>query len=196
MTRALILGGYGNFGKRIARALTAAGFPVIIAGRSVGEAAAFARTLPAALVESLVLEVTGDMRAALARLCPAMVVTTCGPFQTSDYQVARARIAQRVHYVDLADGRDFVSGMVTLDAAARRHDVAVISGTSQPSRLREDMPVSRVGRLDRYRWGQPCTTGRAFHTAVERRQAPRHRRLPTPLAVPERSGQQHPTQRC
>lgn len=59
-----------------------------------------------------------------------VVVNTCEPFQTSDYGVARACIEHRVHYVDLADGRDFVTGIMSLDGAAKRAGVTTISGAS------------------------------------------------------------------
>jgi saccharopine dehydrogenase-like NADP-dependent oxidoreductase len=144
MARVLILGGYGNFGKRIAQALTREGIPVIIAGRSKEKADALARTLPASLGEAAALDAAGDVPAELGRLRPAVVVNTCGPFQTSKYHVARACIARRVHYVDLADGRDFVTGIVALDEQARRHDVAVISGAST-------VPALSSAVIERYR---------------------------------------------
>ena len=44
--KVLILGGYGNFGKRIAGLLTRKGIAVIIAGRDGAKAAALAKDLP------------------------------------------------------------------------------------------------------------------------------------------------------
>jgi prephenate dehydrogenase len=46
MSRVLILGGYGNFGKRIARLLTRHNIAVIVAGRDADKAKLLARTLP------------------------------------------------------------------------------------------------------------------------------------------------------
>ena len=43
MKKVLILGGYGNFGKRIAIALAKANIPIIIAGRGKHKAEALAK---------------------------------------------------------------------------------------------------------------------------------------------------------
>ncbi len=139
MNGVLILGGYGNFGKRIARALAGDGVPVVIAGRSREKAEALAATLPGA--QAAVFNVNnphpsplpqgeGTLAAALQRIQPAIVVNTCGPFQGADYSVAEACIAHGVHYIDLADGREFVTGITALDAKAKAAGVAVISGAS------------------------------------------------------------------
>jgi hypothetical protein len=124
----LILGGAGNFGKRIATALAHKNVPVIVAGRNLARAKELVQTLPQA--QAVQLDLTKDWNADLVRLRPAVVVNTCGPFQGSDYRVAQTCIAQGVHYVDLADGRAFVTGITALDALARAADVAVISGAS------------------------------------------------------------------
>lgn len=124
----LILGGAGNFGKRVAVALARKNVQVIIAGRNLAKAEALAQTLPQA--QAVQLDVTGAWGETLAKLRPAVVVNTCGPFQGSDYRVAETCIAQAVHYVDLADGRAFVNGITALDAASRAAGVAVISGAS------------------------------------------------------------------
>ncbi len=124
----LILGGAGNFGKRIATALARKNLPVIIAGRNLAKAQALAQTLLQA--QAAQLDITGDWSAALARLHPAVVINTCGPFQSSDYRVAEVCIAKGVHYIDLADGRAFVTGITALDAAAKAAGVAAISGAS------------------------------------------------------------------
>lgn len=128
MGKVLILGGYGNFGKRIARALTKKGIPVIIAGRSKEKAEAFINTL--SLAESAIFDVTIELATQLEQWKPAVVINTCGPFQTSNYDVAKICIKHGVHYIDLADGRDFVTGITALDADAKQHHVAVISGAS------------------------------------------------------------------
>lgn len=127
--KVLILGGYGNFGKRIARALVRHGVPVILAGRDKAKAEALATEL-GTLAEVAVFDANHALAEKLAALQPAVVVNTCGPFQTADYRIAETCIAHRVHYIDLADGRDFVTGIVQLDAAAKSSGVNVISGAS------------------------------------------------------------------
>jgi hypothetical protein len=128
--KALILGGYGNFGKRIAELLTRKGVAVVIAGRDAAKAEAAARTLPAQLTEHAAFDAKSDLAKHLVLLKPGVVINTCGPFQNSDYGIAETCIAGAVHYIDLADGRDFVTGITTLDAAAKKQNVAVISGAS------------------------------------------------------------------
>lgn len=130
MTSILILGGYGNFGKRIAQALTNKGLAVIIAGRSLDKASAFSATLPVGLAYPAAIDISLDICPALRQLAPSVVINTCGPFQNSDYSVANACIACGVHYIDLADGRDFVTGITSLDPAAKTAGVAIISGAS------------------------------------------------------------------
>ncbi|MFM5947937.1 MAG: saccharopine dehydrogenase NADP-binding domain-containing protein, partial [Novosphingobium sp.] len=131
-TRVLILGGYGNFGGYVARAL--AGDPAItlvIAGRSLTKAQAFAGTLAAANpAEAAALDIDVINAAALAPLRPDLVIHTVGPFQRQDYRVAEAAIGAGAHYCDLADARSFVRDIGRLDAAAKEAGVAVIAGAS------------------------------------------------------------------
>ena len=123
----LILGGYGNFGKRIAAALVRHDVPVIIAGRHGDKAEALAAQLK---TRAVALDAERDLDAYLASSKPAVVVNTCGPFQGKDYRIAETCIRRKTHYVDLADGRDFVAGITRLDVAARNASVSVISGAS------------------------------------------------------------------
>jgi hypothetical protein len=108
----LVLGGTGNFGRRIVEGLRRHGVPVIAAGGRKD------------------FDVHRDLHARLDTLMPHVVINTCGPFQTSGYDVAEACIARRIHYIDLADGRAFVTGITALDAAAKAAGVSVISGAS------------------------------------------------------------------
>ena len=124
----LILGGYGNFGKRIASALNRMGVPVIIAGRDRAKGEALAAALP--LARATTVDIHRDLDACLARERPSVVVHTSGPFQGADYAVAEACIRAGAHYVDLADGRAFVRDFRRLDAEARAAGVTAISGAS------------------------------------------------------------------
>lgn len=126
----LILGGYGNFGKRIARLLTRAGIAVIVAGRDSAKASALADALPHELANAATFDVSGDLARQLNLLRPHVVINTCGPFQKADYGAARACIAAGIHYIDLADGRDFVAGITQLDAEAKKRNVVVVAGAS------------------------------------------------------------------
>lgn len=76
------------------------------------------------------LDMQRDLPAALARYQPNVVIHTAGPFQGNDYHVAKACIAAGVHYLDLADARDFVVGFSALDADAKSAQVMAVSGAS------------------------------------------------------------------
>ena len=59
-----------------------------------------------------------------------LVINTCGPFQNTNYHIAKQCIVHGIYYIDLADGRDFVSGISTLNESANAAGIAVISGAS------------------------------------------------------------------
>jgi predicted dinucleotide-binding enzyme len=129
----LVLGGYGNFGKRIVKALARKNLEVIVAGRSREKAEDFARSVcgnASLRVSGFAMEVSSELAAALLEIRPAVVINTCGPFQGADYSVAKICVEAGVHYIDLADGRDFVTGIGALDERAVAAGVSVISGAS------------------------------------------------------------------
>ena len=128
MRSVLLLGGYGGFGARIAPRLVAEGFTVLVAGRSRERAERFCAGRTGMV--PLALDRDRDLAAALAARRPFAVVDAAGPFQGSSYAVAEACMAAGCHYLDIADGRDFVAGIGALDARARAAGVAVISGAS------------------------------------------------------------------
>ena len=128
--RVLILGGAGNFGKRIAMALTGADIPVILAGRTEGKCLTLQNQLPTGMSEVACFDANQELDEQLSKLNPKLVINTCGPFQNSTYAIAETCIHHKTHYIDLADGRDFVIGINRLDQAAKQARIAVISGAS------------------------------------------------------------------
>jgi saccharopine dehydrogenase-like NADP-dependent oxidoreductase len=143
--RILIIGGYGNFGSYIARAL--AGDPnvsLLIGGRSQAKAAAFASSLVAVnRASGCTIDIHGDVSAALGEIRPDIVIHTTGPFQVQDHRVARAAIAAGAHYLDLADARQFVATIAELDHEAKTAGVAVVAGASS-------VPCLTAAFIDRY----------------------------------------------
>jgi hypothetical protein len=123
----MILGGYGNFGKRIAAGLRMRDIGVIIAGRDAEKARLCAEAMDA---EYAVFDVRTGLGEALSRHKPRVVIHTAGPYQGADYSVARACIAGGAHYIDLADARDFVRDFSLLDNEAKAAGVVAISGAS------------------------------------------------------------------
>ena len=133
--RVLILGGYGTFGGRLAELLRdEARVELIIAGRSLSSAKAFAAKLGgSAKAIPLVFDRDGDVAAQLAAIKPDIVVDASGPFQAygeKPYRVVEAAIEQGIHYLDLADGSDFVEGVTQFDARAKAKHVFVLAGVS------------------------------------------------------------------
>ena len=130
--RVLIIGGYGNFGSFISRTLAKeSNIQVVIAGRSLEKATSFVSTLEAAnKAEAVMLDISADFASELSSINLSIVIHTSGPFQNQGYDVAKACIAQGAHYIDLADGRAFVEGIVALDTKAKSNNVLVVSGAS------------------------------------------------------------------
>ncbi|MCP5206507.1 MAG: saccharopine dehydrogenase NADP-binding domain-containing protein [Hahellaceae bacterium] len=132
----VILGGYGNFGKRIAEGLLdLANVTIIICGRSKEKADLLCRQWrnnnPTVSLMPAALDINSpQFEADLSSLNPYIVVHTGGPFQGQDYSVPKACINVGAHYIDLADDRRFVCDIAVLDEAARNKSVLVVSGAS------------------------------------------------------------------
>lgn len=134
MTAILVIGGYGVFGRRAVERLSlTSNVRVIVAGRNPEAAATFARTVrsaAAAEVQAARVDAATITADDVRRLGASIIVHAAGPYQSQDYRVARAAIEAGAHYIDLADARAFVTGITTLDDAARAAGVLVTSGAS------------------------------------------------------------------
>lgn len=128
MSRILVIGGYGGFGARLSRRLAADGHIVLVGGRSRTKAEAFCANFPG--TEPLRIDRNGELAPLLAARRPHLVIDAAGPFQESGYGVPEACIAARIPYLDLADGRAFVTGIAALDERAREAGVVIVSGAS------------------------------------------------------------------
>ena len=123
----LILGAFGTFGRLITHTLAqTTGLSIIAAGRRLPEAHEEFR--PG--VRTLAIDSSALSAAVLKKLDPAVLIDTVGPFQTRDRKLAEACIHLGIHYLDLADGREFVQNVSALDAAAKANNVLVVSGAS------------------------------------------------------------------
>lgn len=145
MQRILVLGGYGFFGARICAALARnPRIQLLIAGRNADKATALAYQLGLRAENARALDAASpQLSQALRKLGVTTLIHTAGPFQDQGYAVAQAAIQAGAHYIDLADGRDHVGGIGTLDAAARRANVTVVSGASS-------LPALTCAVIDRY----------------------------------------------
>jgi saccharopine dehydrogenase-like NADP-dependent oxidoreductase len=133
--KVLVLGGYGNFGKRIVENLAGIdGITIVIAGRNLTKSSALVQNLADTSVASLEpLEIdifADDFKAQLTALSPYLVIHTSGPFQGQNYRVPKACIECGAHYIDLADDRRFVCDIAKLDSQAKDKGVLIVSGAS------------------------------------------------------------------
>lgn len=169
-SRIVVIGGYGNFGARICRAL---------AGERRFEVIAASRCSPRGPVDPRVSGVRLDVAStgfprALERLAPRVVIHCAGLFQNQDYRVALAAVAVGAHYIDLADGRDFVTGFAdSVDAPARANSVVALSGASTLPALSSAVVDDLIGRFRELREieiaiapGQRAPRGKATIAAV------------------------------
>lgn len=131
MKSVVVLGGYGNFGRRIVGALSRQpDARVFVCGRDLKQARAVAHEAGGS-AEPLQLDAhASDLPGRLREVAATIVVHTAGPFQGQSYSVPQACIAARAHYTDLADGRAYVCGIKALDEEARHNDTLVVSGAS------------------------------------------------------------------
>ncbi len=150
LKRVLVLGGYGNFGTRICRALARDGdCELYIAGRQLAKAQELAHELGAMAV--VLDHQAADFGERLATIKPDVLIHTSGPFQGQDYHIARACIDVGSHYIDIADGRAYVRDICQLDAAAQQAGVLVVSGASSLPALSSavvDQYLADFSRLD------------------------------------------------
>lgn len=127
----VVLGGYGSFGRLVAASLCRhSGVRVIVAGRDRERAAELCRTLGTAAVAERLDCHAPDFAPRISALAPAVVVDTVGPFQSRDYATALACVRAGAHYIDLADSRAYVTGIIALDAPCIGRNVLAASGAS------------------------------------------------------------------
>lgn len=134
--RILVLGGYGNFGKRICSSLgNDETLSLVVAGRNLNKAQRYCEILceqfkhldatPAA-VDITHPELTSSLRA----LKPNLVIHTSGPFQGQSYNVVKACIELGAHYIDLADDRRYVCDITQFNQQAKAKGLLLVSGAS------------------------------------------------------------------
>jgi Saccharopine dehydrogenase NADP binding domain len=130
--KTLVLGGYGNFGTRICRALAReSSIQLLIGGRDMSRARSLASAVGGG-AEGIAVDLGGpDLAQLLHEAKVELLIHTAGPFQQQSYGVANAAAAARVHYIDLADGRRFVCDFAdAMDAVFRKADRSAVSGAS------------------------------------------------------------------
>ena len=122
--KTLVLGGYGNFGARICRALADdPSIQLLVGGRDLRRATSLAGELGHG-IQGVAIDLAAEgFTQTLRQLGVELLIHTAGPFQQQDYGVATAAAAAGAHYIDLADGRRFVC-----DFSKAMHDVFSAAG--------------------------------------------------------------------
>ncbi len=123
--RVVVIGGLGNFGARICHRLAQEpGIEVIATSRRPTCQGGFVNT---AALDTSAPSFGKDLKA----LGPDLVIHCAGPFQGQDYRVALASMGCHAHYIDIADGREFVTGFVgAVGSAAEAAGRFAITGAS------------------------------------------------------------------
>jgi NAD(P)-dependent dehydrogenase (short-subunit alcohol dehydrogenase family) len=142
----LVIGGYGGFGGRLSRRLSRSGYQVLVGGRSLRKAKAFCDGL--LHCRPIRLDRHGDVSAVLLAERPDIIVDAAGPFQGSDYRVIEACIGARIAYIDIADARDFVTGIGRFDDRAKMTNIPIISGASSVPALSHAVVAELAAGLD------------------------------------------------
>ena len=125
--RIVVVGGAGNFGARIVRALRGdPNIELLVAGRRI-VSVPDAEDVPGVLID---IDEAGFAQR-LKALSPGLVIHCVGPFQGQNYRVANAALAAGAHYLDLADGRQFIAEFASrMNAQAVGVGRVAISGAS------------------------------------------------------------------
>lgn len=151
--RVVVLGAAGVFGSRIATRLAHdERFELLLAGRREQSLDDLRTSIGDVRMRTFTLDTASPgFPVALAALQPQLVIHAAGPFQGQDYRVAEACIDAGSDYIDLADGRDFVSGFSRLDERARNAGRLLVSGASSVPALSSavvDALLPRFGAIE------------------------------------------------
>jgi short-subunit dehydrogenase involved in D-alanine esterification of teichoic acids len=123
----VILGGYGTYGRLIAEQLAHLNVELIIAGRNEVKGKAFANSIGA---KFSLCDVKNRVSLQTTISGANLVINAAGPFQAKDYTIPQVCIDQRCHYIDLGDGREYVTEITQLDKLAKAQNVFVCVGAS------------------------------------------------------------------
>lgn len=131
----LLVGATGVFGRRLAEQLVnERGIKTTLASRTIGQLEALHKQLGkrGKLYVMNRDEITAKQ---LGELHCDIVIDAAGPFQHSHQQLILAAINSGCHYIDLADGREFVTTINQFDQHAKQQNVAALSGASSTPAL-------------------------------------------------------------
>lgn len=125
--RIVILGGYGTFGSLISDQLAGEGVKVVVAGRDVEKGKSFAKKIQASFVHC---DASDDISLRKAIRGAFLVVNASGPFQKENFSIPLTCISEKCHYIDIADGREYVTNFHKLGDQAKQNSVFACTGAS------------------------------------------------------------------
>lgn len=135
LLRVLLIGATGVFGQRLAKQLAIEpGVRLVLCARDQGKLEALKQRL-GEHCELASIDRNHLMPSQLLALRCQVVIDAAGPFQDSHLQVIEASIVAGCHYLDLADGREFVNAIRQFHEQALDANIAVISGASSTPAL-------------------------------------------------------------
>ncbi|MEE8388573.1 MAG: saccharopine dehydrogenase NADP-binding domain-containing protein, partial [Acidiferrobacterales bacterium] len=143
----IILGGYGAVGSRICAEIARIPYvECVIAGRNPKRARRLAKSMSAST-----LRIDIDNRELVEQeLADAfLVINAAAPFQKQSLTVARFCAKSGVHYIDLADDRSFVNGVLRLNAQAKRSGSLLVTGASSMPAIATVLVDSLAGYFDK-----------------------------------------------
>jgi hypothetical protein len=129
MGAAVVFGGYGTFGRIVARELADRGICVTIAGRNQAQAKAFAESLGPGH-KGLEADVTDSNSCRQVLQNQNVAVNCAGQFTPSARALLGACLEQNCHYVDIADDRDYTNVVRGMGENFRTQNLAAIHGCS------------------------------------------------------------------
>jgi len=134
--KVLIIGGYGFFGGKLSELLAhEAGLHIIIAGRNLQKAQAACDKYAEAKTRfsALRFDRNEEPSSQLEGQNLDLIIDVSGPFQTygeRPYAVIDYALKAGIHYLDIADGAEFVEGMSQFDSEAKTKKLTILSGVS------------------------------------------------------------------
>jgi hypothetical protein len=140
MKTVLLLGATGVFGSRLANNLARVpNITIVLASRQMSKALELMQELrmnhPHTEFKSVVVD-RSTMAGTLAQHKPWLVIDASGPFQGLDYAVPEQSLAAGCHFIDLADGRDYLNGFsVALEGQAKSQNLVALAGVSSSPAL-------------------------------------------------------------
>ncbi|KPK12271.1 MAG: hypothetical protein AMJ68_02855 [Acidithiobacillales bacterium SG8_45] len=143
----VVLGGYGAIGSRICTVIARIPYvECVIAGRHPKRARRLAKSVTAST-----LRIDAEDEVALQQnLAGAfLVIDAAGPFQQRTTAVAQFCASHGIHYIDVADDRQYINDVQQLNATARRNQCLLVTGAASLPALAAVLVESLAGYYDK-----------------------------------------------